>query len=103
MDIRDLTYRKTLLYPGNRTFCVKEHVGYIILGAHIMCVCTQILYVPVWIFSQIAKFMGPTWGPPGSCRPQVGPMLATWTLLSGFIIVVAFRAVTHRIFLVAVK
>ena len=24
--------------------------------------------------SQIAKFMGPTWGPPGSCRPQMGPM-----------------------------
>ena len=33
--------------------------------------------------SQIAKFMGPTWDPPGSCRPQTGPMLATWTLLSG--------------------
>ena len=33
--------------------------------------------------SQIAKFMGPTWGPPGSCRPHVGPMLAPWTLLSG--------------------
>ena len=30
----------------------------------------------------IAKFMGPTWGPPGSCRPQMGPMLAPWTLLS---------------------
>ena len=28
--------------------------------------------------------MGPTWGPPGSCRPQMGPMLAPWTLLSGF-------------------
>ena len=27
--------------------------------------------------------MGPTWGPPGSCQPQVGPMLAPWTLLSG--------------------
>ena len=27
--------------------------------------------------------MGPTWGPPGSCRPQIGPMLAPWTLLSG--------------------
>ena len=26
--------------------------------------------------------MGPTWGPPGSCRPQVGPMLTPWTLLS---------------------
>ena len=31
--------------------------------------------------SQITKFMGPTWGPPGSCRPQIGPMLAPWTLL----------------------
>ena len=29
--------------------------------------------------------MGPTWGPPGSCRPQMGPMLAPWTLLSGAI------------------
>ena len=29
------------------------------------------------------KFMGPTWGPPGSCRPQMGPMLAPSTLLSG--------------------
>ena len=26
--------------------------------------------------------MGPTWGPPGSCRPQMGSMLAPWTLLS---------------------
>ena len=33
--------------------------------------------------SQIAKFMGPTWGPSGSCRPQMGPMLDQWTLLSG--------------------
>ena len=33
--------------------------------------------------TQIAKFMGPTWGPPGSCRPQMGPMLAPWTLLLG--------------------
>ena len=34
--------------------------------------------------SQITKFMGPTWGPPGSCRPQMGPMLAPGTLLSGY-------------------
>ena len=32
---------------------------------------------------KIAKFMGSTWGPPGSCRPQMGPMLAPWVLLSG--------------------
>ena len=34
---------------------------------------------------QITKFIGPTWGPPGSCRTQMGPMLAPWTLLSGAI------------------
>ena len=31
----------------------------------------------------IAEFMGPTWGPSGADRTQVGPMLAPWTLLSG--------------------
>ena len=31
----------------------------------------------------IARFMGPTWGQPGADRTQVGPMWATWTLLSG--------------------
>ena len=37
--------------------------------------------------SQITKFMGPTWAPPGSCRPQMGPMLAPWTWLSGISII----------------
>ena len=32
---------------------------------------------------QIAELMGPTRGPPWSCRPQMGPMLAPWPLLSG--------------------
>ena len=32
---------------------------------------------------QIARFMGPTWGPSGADRTQVGSMLAPWTLLSG--------------------
>ena len=31
----------------------------------------------------IARFMGPTRGPSGVDRTQVGPMLAPWTLLSG--------------------
>ena len=31
----------------------------------------------------IARFMGPTWGPSGADRTQMGPMLAPWTLLSG--------------------
>ena len=33
--------------------------------------------------SLIARFMGPTWGPSGADRTQVGPMLAPWTSLSG--------------------
>ena len=34
--------------------------------------------------SLIARLMGPTWGPSGADRTQVGPLLAPWTLLSGF-------------------
>ena len=30
--------------------------------------------------SQITKFMGPTWGPPGSCRPQIGPHVGPMNL-----------------------
>ena len=36
-------------------------------------------------YAQVAKFMGPTWSPPGSCRPQIGSMLDTWTLQSGYV------------------
>ena len=36
-------------------------------------------------YSQLARFTWPTWDPLGSCRPQVGPMLAHEPLLSGFI------------------
>ena len=35
------------------------------------------------IVAQIARFMGPTWGPSGADRTHVGPMVAQWTLLSG--------------------
>ena len=34
------------------------------------------------VTAQIARFMGPKWGPPGAGRTQVGPMWATWSLLS---------------------
>ena len=30
-----------------------------------------------------SKVHGANMGPPGSCRPQMGPMLAPWTLLTG--------------------
>ena len=43
-----------------------------------------------------AKFMGPTWGPPGPCRPQMGPMLAPWTLLSGMLCFASCRLVPTK-------
>ena len=36
------------------------------------------------IYTLIARFMGPTWGPSGADRTQVGPMLALWNLLFGY-------------------
>ena len=76
---------------------------YVVFGAMILCLqlykfpflyylklkrqawSTGTVYArPVIIPTQIAKFMGPTWGPPGFCRPQMGPMLAPWALLSGY-------------------
>ena len=46
---------------------------------------TQVLTLspPQLAWSQIARFMRPTWGLTGANRTQVGPMLASWTLLSG--------------------
>ena len=37
------------------------------------------------MYSLKTRFMGPTWGPSGADRTQVGPMLAPWTLLTGLI------------------
>ena len=36
--------------------------------------------------TNIARLMGPTWDPPGSCRPQMGLMLVPWTCYQGVII-----------------
>ena len=43
---------------------------------------THIQWSPIYVL--IARLMGPTWGPSGADRTQVGPMLAPWTLLSGW-------------------
>ena len=40
--------------------------------------------------SRIANVMGPTWSPSGSCRPQMDPMLAQWTLLSGLSLITSY-------------
>ena len=42
--------------------------------------------------SLIARFMGPTWGPSGADRTQVGPTLAPWTLLFGILVFLVWIA-----------
>ena len=40
------------------------------------------------VIAQIAKFMGPTWGPPGSCWPH-GPCSLGGPVLLGVVMVAA--------------
>ena len=42
-------------------------------------------------------FMGPTWGPSGADRTQVGPMWSPWTLLSGHDVIFANRVDLTRL------
>ena len=60
------------------------------LGISLECKGTQAFISDAQIViilkaSLIARFMGPTWGPSGADRTQVGPMMAPWTLLSGMV------------------
>ena len=52
----------------------------------ILCIHKSVIDIKIENASQIAKSMGPTWGPPGSCRRRTGPMLAPWTLLLGLLV-----------------
>ena len=66
-----------VLQPTHRHCIGSSRFSY----CHITCNIASHQTVP-----QIAKFMGPTWSPPRSCRPQMGSMLAPWTLLSACVI-----------------
>ena len=61
----------------------------LVIGGHYGPFVRGIYWLRMYSFNkgpviiQIAMFMGPTWGSPGSCRPQMDPMSAPWTLLSG--------------------
>ena len=41
---------------------------------------------PCTLYPRQQSSWGQTSGPPGSCWPQMGPMLAPWTLLSGMVV-----------------
>ena len=53
----------------------------------VYCPCRECIRNQTWeiqIYTMIARLMGPTGGPSGAYMTQVGPMLAPWTLLSGY-------------------
>ena len=60
----------------------------------LVCLCT-LMFVTLTL---IARFIGPTWGPSGADRTHVDPILASWTLLSRYTLVLikAYDRLMHR-------
>ena len=56
-------------------------------AVELFCICAK-------FSTQIAKFMGTTWGPPGSCRPQMAPHVKRMnlTIRKGFTLPIRQRA-----------
>ena len=71
-------------YASRPVACVYVYAFYCYLSLQLWPnAVTNTTHTIKFICSLIARFMGPAWCPPGSFRPQMGPMLAPWTLLSG--------------------
>ena len=66
--------------PSCRPFCKKKI-------SIVSCLLAELFWRSKNIFQVLiypdSRFMGPTWGLSGADRTQMGPMLASWTLLSG--------------------
>ena len=65
----------SLCSVGHTTLLIKK------VGFHIMHFAKYIMQIKInsngkVTWTQIARFLGPSWGPPGSYWPQMGPMLA---------------------------
>ena len=55
-----------------------------------------LVHYGICVITLIARFMGPTWDPPVSCRSQVGLILAPWSLLSGKSVGRRFPFIDHN-------
>ena len=72
-------YTSIVYGVGRKVQFVPLDWAYMIINIHRRH-CIRLMIASIWesvlVFArsaQIARFMGPTWGPPGSCRPHVGP------------------------------
>ena len=79
-ETKKKTFNETYIYFNsceNNIYCWPR-VGNILCFWHKLEIRLRLvyfMYMTECLGTQIAKFMGPTWGPPGSCRPQMGSML----------------------------
>ena len=78
---RDLTIRRLFGYwDGAQCFSlVDDHFHRQSMRIHLSLAIRNQKY------SLIARFTGPTWGPSGADRTQMGPILVPWTLLCGLV------------------
>ena len=60
----------------SRTFSYLSYCLLMVTFTHKSRIIGYVHRTVIRVSTQIAKFMGPIWDPPGSCRPQMGPMMA---------------------------
>ena len=78
-----ITYKHNTTHSAHQTGAYRQ-----LMQQHADIMMTKLTY---WgecnhhhCYHPTARSMGPTWGPSGVDRTQVGPMLAPWILLSGY-------------------
>ena len=74
----------TLSYSMKSFVVVNNSTVKLLICKYVMSRKTHSGITRSYVSIQITLFVGPTWGPPGSCRPQMGSVLATGVLLSGY-------------------
>ena len=81
--VHDIDGQDNFAMCGNGSHKIQHQFCY---TCYTLSCCSSSISSFVWsMYPLIARFMGPTWGPSGADRTQVGPMLAPWNLLSGSI------------------
>ena len=74
-----------------RLLAIQKYIFWYTYNNEYICKNSSMGSTGIWpnrILSHIARFMGPTWCPPGADRTQVGPVLAPWTMQLAYNVVV---------------
>ena len=84
-DFTDIYASPGLSVLGYVCWCYNWYMCFLVIHMPLTLTLCGLYGEVVSISSLTARFIGPTWGPSGADRTQVGPMLAPWTLLSGLV------------------